>query len=1258
MAAALTFGSWVKRRRRTLGLTQKELAYRIGYAVVTLRKLEADELRPSRQMAAKLAAALDLAPAEAAQFVRFARDEAHWDDIALPAQVTLPPIPPTTVPSEALPALVDQAPPDSAVVAVPQAIDTHSPGHAASQKPFIPFVVTARRDWGEAPDVSRFHGRHDELAQLCQWLADDQCRLVAVLGMGGIGKTALATLAASTVQDAFSVVVWRSLRNGPPLGELLGQVIETVAGGTEYELPLSVEHRIALLLDYLRGQRCLLVFDNFETILQGERTGHYLEGFEAYGELLRQVGQGRHQSCLLLTSREKPKELVPLAGDTMAVRAMSLPSMPTADARDLLQERDLQATDENWTILNQRYSGNPLALQIVAETIRELFHGDIAEFLAEDMLLFSGINDLLEQQFVRLSPLEQEVMYWLAAEREPVTWAELSADIVQTPARSTLLHALHCLRQRSLVEQVQNGFTLQNVVLEYVTAILIEQVCGELRGGHVALLQRVALLKASAKSYVRESQRNLVLGPIAQQLVADLGPIMLVDLLGKILARMRSSQGPRSGYAGGNILNMLVQLGVDLRGWNFSQLSVWQADLRDIAAQDINFQQSNLRGSAFAESFADVYRVVLSPNGRQLAVGTVEGEIRIWQISDSTPILTWAAHQGVVWSVAFSPSGNLLASASADRTVRLWDARDARLLATLAGHTDDVFTVTFNSDGSLLASSSDDDSVRLWDPNTGACLHMLDIPSALAISFSPDGGMLATAGDDHMVRLWDWRSGVCLRAMRGHLAAVSSLAFSPDGSMLASGSADMKVQLWHTDTGVCLRTLDGHHGWVRSVSFSPDGRLLASGSDDHMVRLWNAHTGACLHVLAGHTDWIRSVCFGADGAVLASGGDDQTVRLWNGHSGQCLQVLRGRTYGIWSMCVSPDGSLVACASDVHVVQVWNLHTGDCLHTVPRHVGNNICSVAFSPDGQLLASSDADTVKLWNTHTWECIYTLDTSDIVVLPLCFSADSAIFASGGNGNSVQLWSVQTGDILHTLLGHTSYVRAMCFSSEGHLVATGSQDQTVRLWDRGTGRCRHTLRGHTGWVWSVCFNPAGTALASSGDQTVRLWDTHTGECMHVLSGHTGKISTVTFSLDGSMLASCSADGTVRLWDPHSGRIIHTLAGHTDNVYSACFAKQGGTLASCSADGTVRLWDPYSGECRHVLQGHLSTVTSISFSLDGEVLVSVSTDGTLRVWDAGTGECLMVRRGDRPYERMRIAGATGLTAAQLAALRRLGAVG
>jgi len=67
------------------------------------------------------------------------------------------------------------------------------------------------QDWGEAPDVSVFYGRNAELTMLEQWIVSDRYRLVALLGMGGIGKTALSVKLAEQIQGEFEYVIWRSL---------------------------------------------------------------------------------------------------------------------------------------------------------------------------------------------------------------------------------------------------------------------------------------------------------------------------------------------------------------------------------------------------------------------------------------------------------------------------------------------------------------------------------------------------------------------------------------------------------------------------------------------------------------------------------------------------------------------------------------------------------------------------------------------------------------------------------------------------------------------------------------------------------------------------------------------------------------------------------------------------------------------------------------------------------------------------------------
>ncbi|MHC5830588.1 MAG: hypothetical protein ACYT04_85250, partial [Nostoc sp.] len=110
--------------------------------------------------------------------------------------------------------------------------------------------------------------------------------------------------------------------------------------------------------------------------------------------------------------------------------------------------------------------------------------------------VFKGIGNLLEQQFKRLSKVEQQIMYWLAINREPVVAAVLQEDIVPAVSRANLLEALESLSWRSLIEKSFGGFTQQPVVMEYMTDQLIEQICQEIINFEIRLLNLYALIKA------------------------------------------------------------------------------------------------------------------------------------------------------------------------------------------------------------------------------------------------------------------------------------------------------------------------------------------------------------------------------------------------------------------------------------------------------------------------------------------------------------------------------------------------------------------------------------------------------------------------------------------------------------------------------------------------------------------------------------------------------------------------------------------
>ncbi len=328
----------------------------------------------------------------------------------------------------------------------------------------------SRFNWGDALDVPSFYGREGELATLARWVVQEHCRVVSVLGLGGIGKSALTVSFMHQVASDFEIVLWRSLRDAPTWEALLDDCLQVLAPEMLRDATVSLERRFSLLLECTRRTHVLLVLDNLETLLdEGQSTGHLRPGYEGYARLLQLMAETEHQSCLLLTSREKPVDLVPPEGNR--VRALRVARLDDDACQQLLADKDVAGSAADSERLIEAYEGNPLALNIISQTIVDLFGGEIAPFLEQGELVFGGVRDLLTEQFDRISAIEQRVLHWLSIVRQPVTLGELRALLVMPKPSRELLEAIYRLRQRSLIEHGQRpgSFTLQRLVSEYVT---------------------------------------------------------------------------------------------------------------------------------------------------------------------------------------------------------------------------------------------------------------------------------------------------------------------------------------------------------------------------------------------------------------------------------------------------------------------------------------------------------------------------------------------------------------------------------------------------------------------------------------------------------------------------------------------------------------------------------------------------------------------------------------------------------------------
>jgi WD40 repeat protein len=251
--------------------------------------------------------------------------------------------------------------------------------------------------------------------------------------------------------------------------------------------------------------------------------------------------------------------------------------------------------------------------------------------------------------------------------------------------------------------------------MEYITERLIKQVCEEITTGKLQILKSHAIMKATANDYVRKTQHQLIIKPIIDTLINVFNNKSAVEIILKqILSQLKEEQN--IGYAGGNIINILVALQIDLTNYDFSNIQIRQAFLRDVNLYNVNFQNTNFSNSVFKEAIAAIFALAFSPDGKILAISDYRSTIQLMDTQTKQKISTINDESGHVFrALAFSPDGKILASGSTNGTIQLWNVKTRELQKNLSGHTNWVNSVTFSPDGKILASGSSDSTIKLWE---------------------------------------------------------------------------------------------------------------------------------------------------------------------------------------------------------------------------------------------------------------------------------------------------------------------------------------------------------------------------------------------------------------------------------------------------------------------------------------------------------------------------------------------------------------
>ncbi|MGI0492252.1 hypothetical protein ACN4EG_10585 [Alkalinema pantanalense CENA528] len=313
-------------------------------------------------------------------------------------------------------------------------------------------ATTALKLDGTVPDISRFYGRGAEREQLVQKLLAPCC-LITIYGLRGMGKTFLAAkLALEDIRDSFQVVIWRSLSgnlsgNPPPrLQELLQDLVQCVE-------PEAQDWEIADLLQYFQRSACLLVLDGWEAVLEpGTHQGSYRLGYEDYGHFLQKLTTTVHQSRILLTSCEKPREVERKEGIHGNVHTLALSGWREKALQQFLADKGVTCLSEIQARSLLRYSdGHPIVLERIAAYIRGSFGGNVTSFLTYSSPLFDDIPLLIDQHLQRLSSPERQLLSVLSNRSSPFSLHDLqdALDAIALPV--PLYELLQSLQRKAIL---------------------------------------------------------------------------------------------------------------------------------------------------------------------------------------------------------------------------------------------------------------------------------------------------------------------------------------------------------------------------------------------------------------------------------------------------------------------------------------------------------------------------------------------------------------------------------------------------------------------------------------------------------------------------------------------------------------------------------------------------------------------------------------------------------------------------------------